>query len=380
MSANFYELLKYAKTGIASPDVTYYDKMRASTLMGGVVQTLTGIPPLSFKANGTPLISWSMKGNGSQSGTPSPDSIIMPTFCGVRTGNLWSEDYTGISQTIKYVPIYVGNGDVTISTTCGRSGTGSGAAAVLFLLAGSVSTGASTDVNGVWNGNDRTVSAVDGYVTVAFRAYTTANPDNAETMLNLGSTALPYEPFGWAEKITCGGQTVPVYLGQTQTARKIRKLVLTGEEAISEDIGYNRFLFTIPDMRSEGVRLTKLFCTHYQNISDGRPIANVPNNSIYTGGGADSQKVFIKTTDYTTVAGFNAYLAAQYAAGTPVTVWYVLAEPTTGIINEPLAKIGDYSDELHSEDAGASIPTANGENTLTVDTELQPSEMTIKYR
>ena len=380
MSANFYELLKYAKTGIASPDMTYYDKMRASTLMGGVVQTLTGIPPLSFKANGTPLISWSMKGNGSQSGTPSPDSIIMPTFCGVRTGNLWSEDYTGISQTIKYVPIYVGNGDVTISTTCGRSGTGSGAAAVLFLLAGSVSTGASTDVNGVWNGNDRTVSAVDGYVTVAFRAYTTANPDNAETMLNLGSTALPYEPFGWAEKITCGGQTVPVYLGQTQTARKIRKLVLTGEEAISEDIGYNRFLFTIPDMRSEGVRLTKLFCTHYQNISDGRPIANVPNNSIYTGGGADSQKVFIKTTDYTTVAGFNAYLAAQYAAGTPVTVWYVLAEPTTGIINEPLAKIGDYSDELHSEDAGASIPTANGENTLTVDTELQPSEMTIKYR
>lgn len=35
MSANFYELLKYAATGIASPDMTYYDRMRASTLMGG---------------------------------------------------------------------------------------------------------------------------------------------------------------------------------------------------------------------------------------------------------------------------------------------------------------------------------------------------------
>lgn len=32
MSANFYELLKYAATGQASPDMTYYDKLRASTI------------------------------------------------------------------------------------------------------------------------------------------------------------------------------------------------------------------------------------------------------------------------------------------------------------------------------------------------------------
>lgn len=63
-----------------------------------------------------------------------------------------------------------------------------------------------------------------------------------------------------------------------------------------------------------------------------------------------------------------------------MVIWYVLAEPETAIVNEPLAKIGYYCDELHSEDAGVTIPTAKGSNTLSVDTTVQPSEMTIKYR
>ena len=133
-------------------------------------------------------------------------------------------------------------------------------------------------------------------------------------------------------------------------------------------------------MRSEGVRLTKLFCTHYQNISDGRPLANVPDNSIYTGGGTDGQIVFIKTTDYTTVADFKSYLASQYAAGTPVTVWYVLATDQTGIVNEPLMKIGEYADTLSMEQANVEIPTARGTNTLDVLTDVKPSEIYIKYK
>ena len=76
---------------------------------------------------------------------------------------------------------------------------------------------------------------------------------------------------------------------------------------------------------------------------------------------------------------FKQFLAAQYSAGTPVTVWYVLATPTTSIVNEPLAKIGSYADVLNSADAAVTIPTARGSNTLTVDTELQPSSMTITY-
>lgn len=78
-----------------------------------------------------------------------------------------------------------------------------------------------------------------------------------------------------------------------------------------------------------------------------------------------------------TVAGLKEYLAAQYAAGTPVVVWYALAGPETAIVNEPLAKIGDYADELHSEDTTITIQTVSGRNTLTIDTTLQPSSVSI---
>ena len=69
-----------------------------------------------------------------------------------------------------------------------------------------------------------------------------------------------------------------------------------------------------------------------------------------------------------------SYLAAQYAAGTPVTVWYVLETPETAVVNEPLMKIGDYADSLST-----SIPTIDGANALSVGTTVQPSEVTATY-
>lgn len=195
------------------------------------------------------------------------------------------------------------------------------------------------------------------------------------TMLNAGSTALPYEPYGYKIPITCAGQTVPVYLGQTPTVRRIKKAVLTGEE--SDWI--NAAIITATDAYQNataiaGYKREAFYCSHM--------VATTSSDSTTTHGyiGQRLTLCMDKTLGLDTVDKFKAYLAAQYAAGTPVTVWYVLATPETGIVNEPLAKIGDYADELHSTDAGVSIPTAKGQNTLTVDTELQPSEMTITFK
>ena len=278
MSANFYELLKYAQTGIASPDMTYYDKMRASTLMGGAVQTLTGIPPLSFNSNGTPLISWSMKGNGEQQGTPTPDNPIMPEFVGTLDGTDWT------------IPI------------------------------------------------------------------------------------------------TCAGQTVPVYLGQTQTVRRIRKLVLTGNESFTKNnASATDYLYYAGRgaLLPSSISKTPVFCSHLHEVATaptgGNTGISTNNNfnAVYINFGAD---VMNAQTSGNTVDGLKEYLAAQYANGTPVVVWYVLATEQTGIVNEPLAKIGTYADELHSEDAAVTIPTVKGANMLTVESELQPSEMTITYK
>lgn len=116
-----------------------------------------------------------------------------------------------------------------------------------------------------------------------------------------------------------------------------------------------------------------MFSTHYKGViqaSTGNVWINAALNRLF----------IMDTVNATSAAVFKRFLAAQYAAGTPVTIWYDLATPETGIVNEPLCKIGDYADELHSEDAGVSIPTARGSNTLTVETDLKPSSMTITYR
>ena len=66
MQANYYDLLKYAATGQANPSMTGFDRMRALAMAGsggGKIQTLTGEPPLTFTANGSPLESLTIYGN-----------------------------------------------------------------------------------------------------------------------------------------------------------------------------------------------------------------------------------------------------------------------------------------------------------------------------
>lgn len=522
---SFFDLQKFAATGIASPDMTAYDKARAlAAFGGGKTQTLTGVPPLEFPSKtGKPLISWSMKGNGQQTGTPTHDAPIMPTFCGVRTRNLWDsrgfsargitsthehtdanaygttlsttigkevvitqseyptgsvgyqngfffidvdfskyeigdkitlsfdyivnevhalgsqtsttlyagknsnaisptltsgdwnisgrltavitiiadmspyvevrlcgnsitvknimlndgtepfpyepngyklgissggenlwdEEYPNISGTIRYIPLYVGNGSFTLSTTTPYDSS----VANLFLLSGNVSSGASTAGNGAWLNHNVTAQSDSGYITIAYRIYTgTTSPADCKTMLNLGSTAKPYSTYNRT--------TTSVYLGEVPTVRRIKKLVFDGSEpwVLSGSIVYI--------INTDTERLSPLICTHFPNVQ---------NSGMWNGNNCIFQ-VDISNLGMTGRDAWIAYLQQQYAAGTPVTVWYVLSTPTTGIVNEPLAKIGDYADELHSSDTTMSIPTVKGENVLTVDTELQPSSMTITYK
>jgi hypothetical protein len=172
--------------------------------------------------------------------------------------------------------------------------------------------------------------------------------------------------------ISSANTTTPAYLGEVETTRKIGKLVLTGEENISYIAvgGHSRFDFNNTYQTADyriGV------CSHYKY-----EYVNA-NNTVYHASTNTSFGLYIFDDNYTTAADFKSYLAAQYANGTPVTVWYVLSSETTGIVNEPLRKIGNYADTLTATQAGVSIPTNNGSNTLDVDTTLKPSEVYIKY-
>jgi hypothetical protein len=78
------------------------------------------------------------------------------------------------------------------------------------------------------------------------------------------------------------------------------------------------------------------------------------------------------------INNYNLADLRTYLSSNPITIWYVLAEPETGIINEPLHKIGDYADTISYAQSGVEISTTKGFNTITTDTTVLPSNIEVK--
>lgn len=169
---------------------------------------------------------------------------------------------------------------------------------------------------------------------------------------------------------------VRIYLGEVQTTRKIKKLVLTGEESW-ESASVNAVRLTVIDTR--GFRqdiIAPVYCSHYVAKTYNDVYNGVEYGIAVRAGSVETTRgIAISKGDIATVADFKTYLQQQYANGTPVTVWYVLATEETGIVNEPLMKIGDYADEV----SNISIPVTAGGDTISVGTTVQPSEVSVNY-
>lgn len=327
---------------------------------------LSGVPPLTFTADGTPLIDYLISGNTTQNGTPSPDNPVMPQGTGERTENLCDESdiiYDG-TRDVVYMKIkpYRLEANETVTVSLNYNAT------AMWL----VNAANNVALSLVQNNNTltyRRTSALNVYVMLRFDNGT---PQDLKVMLNLGSTAMPYEPYGYKISIS-SATTTPVYLGEVQTTRRIKKYVFTGTETfVAVTAGAHYRCRTALPQAGIVQSITSALSTHYTPNADARD----GTITLTTDGGTI---YFTDDTNAVTSEAFKSYLAQQYAAGTPVTVWYVLAEPETGIVNEPLMKIGDYADTVSKEQAGVQIPTNNGSTTVDVDTELKPSEVYIKY-
>lgn len=182
---------------------------------------------------------------------------------------------------------------------------------------------------------------------------------STDIMVAEADVIIPFEPYGYKIPISSAGQTTPVYLGEVETTRRIKKLVFDGTEGW--EMGSENFYVLLSN---NGIAYSYAYCSHAEY---GKTLVNNNGTALWARKTAFS--------DYTTAADFKAWLATQYANGTPVTVWYVLATPTTGIVNEPLRKISDYADTV----SDISIPTISGADTLSVGATLQPSEVTVNY-
>lgn len=473
---------------------------------GGGAAEITGVPPLRYIGDGRPLTDYLISGNTIQDGTPSPDAPVDATGCGVRTGNLFDKSTTQNGY-------YIDDADGKMKYSIGYVGVLSASDYIDIANASSIFiTDTSRSKWGAYYDISKTyVSGFNGYgsksvpSTARYVRITVPNAELDSMMLNLGSTPLPYEPYGYKLDISSGGEnlfdtdnrialvgyidnsgtivsnsanacvvckvepgtsytvsadmictngnriaefsekpvigskgtvlmtksppnlylftittgqntkyiafhrgastesertefynkimlnfgntakpyspynriTTPIYLGQAESTRRVKKLVLTGEEGTwKKSTAYQgSFYNTLLDTPAYTI---PILCSHAVYTQQITPTLYVYGKCTVDGSGdIKNLNLFIGEPSWS-VSDFQQYLAAQYAAGTPVTVWYVLAEPETAVVNEPLMKIGDYADTISFAQSGVTIPTINGENVLDVPTTVPPSEVTIK--
>lgn len=351
-------------------------------------------------ANGQSISTYSIKGNTVQNGTPTPPNPVDVNGVGERTENLFDFNmwYSQLSPT--RCTVEKTDNSIKISATSNDAHTGNSGyhipvsaettytfsydssnsnAGVGYIFENGI---ADSDHWHTFSNNYKrpitfTTRSDTTYIILRLGVSATGNYITYfDMMLNTGSTAKPYEPYGYKIPILTTQGSAINYLGSVQSTRKIKKIVFVGSEdenwsAHSAGGGAMRFRYTISNSVQADTAHPTSICTHLPLGAEG---GTWNTDDIYT---ISSNYLWVRLdSSFTTVALLKSWLAQQYANGTPFTVWYVLATPETGIVNESLMKIGNYADTLNNTTA---IPTTDGANTITVDTTVQPSEFTATW-
>lgn len=273
--------------------------------------------------------------------------------------NWFDEVYPNTTGSLKYKAIYIGDGTFTCSYSVPHQ---SNNVSLIYFLPGNVSTGASNGVNQVDAEYPRTVTAVNGYVTIAYRNGNSIGlsgkiPENYNCMIEKGSTATEYEPY---------------FNGGTATAEMLLKVgdYVDEQEILSWDVTRNigiKVLDGTEDWTRTAVRALLIltdsvigsgdwapYLTHYQGFVGTAGISNMPDNSCKIN--TNTNQLLIKDeTHNTDIDTWKQYLADQYNAWTPVIILYPLATPTTETVTGQTLNIQAWNNTI--EITQASIDT-----------------------
>lgn len=209
-----------------------------------------------------------------------------------------------------------------------------------------------------------------GTETFYLRWYVTQPRDYSNVMLNLGSTALPYEPYRepvvsnvYLDEPLYSGDYIKLNTdGSGVVHREWEKLALTGAEnwnTWTYTGAVNSFFFT-------NIKKTNALSDRY---SQGDVLKILSTDGIMY---VTTASTIIRDDRFTTVESFKAYLAAQYAAGTPVTVYYRLKAPTDTPIVLPDIPTLKALPPLHTYDGATTV--------ISVDTTVSPSKFDAAYK
>ena len=325
---------------------------------------------------------------------PSPAHISQPEECGEKTGNLMDLEaflkregatYTkngdtftiNMSSNLFAHPWYVSDEDTYLSIS-GIMETLSGTNIRIYIVKKDGTVSGSIALGGTGNVR-KTENRLGAGIKFDYTYLGQCTVSNL--MLNTGPTALLYEPYGFKLPLTLAGQTQTVYLPEPirkigdhsdtvssdgTVTRKIYKHIINGTENVFNSLwgawswSFPSGFTVIPDAITTP-KVTTVICSHYasrDNCASGAGLPASYGDKIVCFRDYLST-LLIKDTRFSTREEFAEYLQQQYSSGTPVTIWYVLANPVTETVTVP------------------TLLPAKGSNTLTVGTTLQPSEVSI---
>ena len=151
---------------------------------------------------------------------------------------------------------------------------------------------------------------------------------------------------------------------------KGKVLVLDGTEDWYTSASFlsGMYNLTLTDLYAEKTTVTTNrktpYCTHFERATSWISVGNRVNKVQAMSNVTQTECVIGLGYGTATAAGvenFKAWLAAQYAAGTPVIVVYPLAEVTT------------------EQTTAQSLTTSEGTNTINVTAEVNPIKLEVEY-
>ena len=346
--------------------------------LGTSTDTLTTLPADIYADGQSATVG--LQGNMSQSGTPTPTTPIQPQECGDRTGNLLD---------ISLIPTFgdiINNGDGTLTVNGYPASTSKMLREICpeLKIGDTISYNMTTTglksiylsntnegytytwVNNVPLTVDSKILSSKVYLYRRTSAQGGGSATISEFIINIGDTFKPYEPYGIEIPILSANITTPVYLGEVETTRKIKKIKASDITWIDgSGTGYNfyRGTLTIPKLAGGGI--STLVSNKYRSVDTRN---NLLDGDIASYNNTTVDAIVIRDDRYSSAVDW-------LSANGDTEIWYVLATPTTGTVNEPLRKMGDYADTV----SGITIPTITGKDTFDVQTTLKPSEVSLAY-
>lgn len=380
---NYYDIANTIRQ-MKNVNTTYKPRQMASALKDIYSNEVEGTLPLSFEANGNNLLNYRIDGASGGVGERTKNlfdkkntEIIHAYF---SPENLWQVNEDSSSIIIKVRP----NTQYTLSI---------GTAISIFRIY-------KTSLENPEPGKSNVFTPIIRSSNIKTYTFTTDNDTtyiifqgtNADTemwinslILNLGSTSLPYEPYGYKVPVVVNGKNL---LNNVLTSRTLNGVTITVNQDKSInisgqlDVSYKDFYVSgqwnsdVPLFEEGTYKLI------VESTNNNIPITCGFNGSYATGVTGTGNRVFtnqissimFRLTDSMTLN--NETLKIMVCK--PIiedTSYEPYHETTTNIyLDEPILE----NESISLSDTNTNIPTIDGTNVITIDTTVQPSNVYIQ--